>query len=525
MEYLHIIVAGLVIIGFIVGIRLMQTPETALWGNRLGAFCMFLALLFTLYFAEILTDFNVWLIILIGGLLGFILGQGVKMIQMPQMVALFNGFGGGASGIIAGLVLTIETNNTEVFFWLTALLALPLGTLTFTGSIVAALKLQGWISQKPVFLRGHSFFLGVLVAAVLILIIAGTAIREASFLNLIPVLVLLAALYGVFMAIRVGGADMPIIIAFFNSLSGIATAICGLVVENLFLAGVGSLVGVAGMILTRIMCGAMNRSLLTVLSGLKNTRDNQESSKKADYFIKAMANQAEGLLAAETEAEEEKSGEDGESAEDSATTEEAGSATQQEGEESPDDIRQEEIATGTSLSPEDKIASLVNEIHKVIIVPGYGMAVAQAQHQVFELIKTLEDQGKEVKIAIHPVAGRMPGHMNVLLAEVGVPYEQLHDIDMINPEFVSTDLVVVVGACDVINPAANTAEGSPIYGMPVLAVDAAKNVIVCNLDENPGYSGVENLLYVDEKVIALWGNAAETVPRITAIFKENSNKE
>lgn len=466
--YTEIIAAALIIAGFITGLRLMQHPGTALWGNRLGAFCMLLAVLFTLNHTGLITDSYIWMLIPAGGVLGGILGHRVRMIQMPQMVALLNGLGGGSSAVIAGLFLAISGSAAAAVSLVTALAALALGTLTFTGSIIAALKLQGGISQKPVFLPGHGIYLGVLIVLGIFLITGGTVISDIPVLLIMALLIFISALYGFLMALRIGGADMPIIIAFFNSLSGIATAVCGIVVENLFLAGAGSLVGVAGMILTRIMCRAMNRNLLTVLGGLKGGHGTAEDDIKTEESTE------------EETAEEEK-----------------------------------------ALSPEEKIASLAGEAKKVIVVPGYGMAVAQAQQQVYGLIKTLEDFQIEVKIAIHPVAGRMPGHMNVLLAEVGVPYEKLLDMDAVNPFFTETDLVIVIGACDVVNPAANTAEGSPIYGMPVLAVEAARNIIVCNMDDKPGYSGVENTLYRDPGVIAFWGDAAETVPAVTALFRDN----
>lgn len=467
-----IIIAAIIIIGFIIGIRLMQRPETALWGNRLGALSMFLIILLVLYEEGTLSDYSTWLVILFGGILGIIMGQLVKMIQMPQMVALLNGFGGGASAIVAASTVLMYTEgiNTETDLFVsrfTGLLALALGTLTFVGSMIAALKLQGRINQKPVLLSGHRFYQAFLLLAGVFLIVAGLYMPQDVYLYLLLLLTLIFTIYGILMTIRVGGADMPIIISFFNSLSGVATAICGMAVENLVLVGVGSLVGVAGLILTQIMCRAMNRSLASVLGGLKSS-----VSFKADDLI---ADQ--------------------------------------------DEEAQEEEEPEEQLTPEEKIAAMAKDLKKVIIVPGYGMALAQAQHQVAELIQTLERQGKEIKIGIHPVAGRMPGHMHVLLAEVGVPYEQLFDMEVINPEFKEADLVIIVGACDVVNPAANTAEGTPIYGMPVLEVNQAKNIIVCNLNEKPGYSGVDNTLYQEKKVITIWGNAAETVPQVTSLLR------
>lgn len=471
MVELKYIIAAIIIIGFIIGIRLMQRPQTALWGNRLGSLCMFLIILFVLYDQGVLADYSTWLVILFGGILGIILGQLVKMIQMPQMVALLNGFGGGASAIVAATTIFMYTDVTGDLYIsrFTGLLALALGTLTFVGSMIAAFKLQGWINQKPVLLAAHRFYLIFLLLAGIFFIVAGTFMPQDFYLYLLLLLIAVFTIYGILMAIRVGGADMPIIISFFNSLSGVAAAICGLTVGDLVLVGVGALVGVAGLILTQTMCRAINRNLASVLGGFKSS----------------VTFKAEGPI--------------------------TGTDV---------DIQEEEPEV--QLTPEEKIAAMTKDLKKVIIVPGYGMALAQAQNQVAELIQTLERQGKEIKIGIHPVAGRMPGHMHVLLAEVGVPYDQLFDMEEINPQFKEADLVIIVGACDVVNPAANTAEGTPIYGMPVLDVHQAQNIIVCNLDEKPGYSGVDNTLYQQKKVITIWGNAAETVPQVTSLLRTES---
>lgn len=455
-----IFIAAILITGFLVGIRLMQSPRTALWGNRLGAFCMALAILLALREVELLKSLAIWFYLLCGGALGIILGQRVKMIQMPQTVALLNGFGGAASALVAGATVTIYGYGELWVFWLTAALALAVGILTWSGSMVAALKLQGWISQKPVIMKAHGFFLALLLLLGVLLIICSVLFPATLFHTCIPFVVIIFILYGLLMTVRVGGADMPIIISFLNSLSGIAAAICGLAVGNLLLASVGALVGVAGMILTQIMCRAINRNLLLVLGGLKS------SSVGVKKFEKT----------------------------------------------APDSRRNSEV----------NMNDLLKQARKVILVPGYGMAVAQAQRAVKELLDALEKNNREVKIAIHPVAGRMPGHMNVLLAEVGIPYEKLFEMDAVNPEFSITDLVIAIGACDVINPAANTAEGTPIYGMPILKVELARHIIVCNLNAQPGYSGVENTLYQEEHVLTLWGNAAETVPQITAMLANSS---
>lgn len=462
MRALEVMLAVLIIAGFLFGIRLMQSPRTALWGNRLGAFCMALAVLFAVQALGAFQNYLLWVYILLGGGLGVFLGQNVKMIQMPQAVALLNGFGGGASALVAGIAAGLYPEGYWLF-WLTASLALGVGSLTFGGSVVAALKLQGWVSQRPLFLKGHGIILRGLLLAGAFAVILSLFLGRAYFSYLLPVLVTLFACYGIFLALRVGGADMPVMISFLNSLSGLAASVSGLAVSNPLLAGGGALVGVAGMILTRLMCRAMNRSLTAVLGGIAAT-----------------------FSPAEKVPEEEAAVDEGKK----------------------------------KVIPRKDLPQLLLEAKKVIIVPGYGMALAQAQQAVKELIDALEEGGKEVKVAIHPVAGRMPGHMNVLLAEVGIDYEKLYDMDTINPEFAQADLVIVVGACDVVNPAAQTVEGTPISGMPILRVEEAENIIVCNLDDQPGYSGVENSLYGKEKVITMWGNAAETVPWLTKVLKD-----
>ncbi|HOL18449.1 MAG TPA: NAD(P)(+) transhydrogenase (Re/Si-specific) subunit beta, partial [Bacillota bacterium] len=428
---------------------------TARNGNRLSALCMALAILFTINELGIWNSVSTWILIVIGSVAGILLGQKVMMIQMPQLVALLNGFGGAASAIVAATSLSL-TANPGALVVLTAALALAVGSITFFGSAIAALKLQGTVSQKTVSLKGHRYWLGALLAAGLLLIILSIFYPGPLFY----VIAVLFSIYGVLMTLRVGGADMPIIISFLNSLSGIAAAICGLAVYNILLAGAGALVGVAGMILTQLMCKAMNRNLQAVLSGFSG-------------------------------------------------------ATPVPGTPQP-----EEPGPQAQSLKEEQIPDLVREAQKVIFVPGYGMAVSQAQQQVKDLIDVLESRGKTVKIAIHPVAGRMPGHMNVLLAEVGVPYEMLYDMDTINPEFAETDLVIVVGACDVINPAANSAEGTPIYGMPILEVEKARHILIFNLDARPGYSCVENSLYSKQNVLTVWGDAKETVARVTASLGE-----
>ncbi len=391
------------------------------------------------------------------------MAQRVKTIQMPQLVALFNGLGGAASALVILACMNLLAAETGWFAWLVSALALAVGSITFSGSMVASLKLEGWITSKPLFFRGQAFLVRWLLYSIAALLVLAVIEERPRLLYAVTVH---ALIYGVLLAMRVGGADMPVIISFLNSLSGVAASVSGIALGNMLAAGVGALVGVAGMILTQIMCRAMNRDLLTVLGGFK------------DYRVLP---EAAGTGASPS-----------------------------------DDAVPEPSARLTA----NAIPELLHKARKVLIVPGYGMALAQAQQAVKDLMDALEQAGKEVKVAVHPVAGRMPGHIHVLLAEVGVDYDKLYDMAKINHEFAETDVVLAVGACDVMNPAASTVEGTPISGMPILKVSEAKAVIVCNLNEKPGYSGVENTLYGQAHVITLWGNASETVPKISAAFTQ-----
>lgn len=464
-----IVWAVLIIAAFLVGLRLMQSPRTALWGNRLCALCMALALFVTIVELKLAAPAAALLYMAAGAAVGFVLAQKVKMIGMPQTVALLNGLGGAASALVAGVAaagFAFAQGGQALFFWSTAGFALATGTLTLSGSAVAALKLQGYLRGRPTVIAGHALIMRLLLLGGIALILFNTYTGGIHLAPLLPALIVIFTLFGLLMALRIGGADMPVIISFLNSLSGVAAAVCGLAVENLILVGTGALVGVAGLILTRIMCRAMNRSLPAVLGGFSPPGAPRGAGGSPEQ-----------------------------------PAEEPGEGTAEE-----------------ALSPEDRLPAMLREAQKIIVVPGYGMAVAQAQQAVKDLIDACEARGKEVKIAIHPVAGRMPGHMTVLLAETGIDYDKLFEMDAINPEFPAADLVIVVGACDVVNPAAGTAEGTPIYGMPVLHAEQARGVLVCNLDEKPGYSGVENFLYGQRHVVTVWGDAAETVPRITAML-------
>jgi len=424
---------------------------------------MLAAILLVLWSNDILTMPILWVAMAVGAVLGYVLALRVTMIQMPQMVALLNGLGGGASALVASVEIVERYSEQSSFIKLNTQLGLFVGAITLSGSLIAAAKLDRRMTQRPVVLKGHGLISNL--SLIVIAALAVTSLRTgAPVLALSVSILLLSLLYGVLFAIRVGGADMPITISLLNSFSGLAGSIVGFTVNEPLLVSVGAIVGASGLILTQIMCRAMNRSLSNVLSGSIGTQTESKAPTPA----------------AETKVSE-----------------------------------PEAVAT-------DSPGELLRQAKEVVIVPGYGMAIAQAQGQVKALMDALQAQGTNVRFAIHPVAGRMPGHMNVLLAEVDIPYELMCEMDDINPDFAKTDVAIVVGACDVVNPAAHTAAGTPIYGMPVLDVDKAKHVLVCNLDTKPGYSGVDNPLYEMRHVQLLLGDAKDTLDKLLKEFKSET---
>ncbi|MBR6916740.1 MAG: NAD(P)(+) transhydrogenase (Re/Si-specific) subunit beta, partial [Clostridia bacterium] len=363
--------------------------------------------------------------------------------------------------------------------------ALVIGFVTFTGSLVAAGKLHKILPQKPVVLKGHTFFIIILIAGAVV-----CAALEAP----LWATAIVSSLFGILFAIRVGGADMPITISLLNSLSGVAGGIAGIAVGNVLLVAVGGIVGASGLLLTQVMCRAMNRKLSGILLGATSvSAKKEEKAEEADASEDAL----NGAVSEESE--------NAETVEDTDVSEDAEDAVAAE---------EKEEDNAPSLS----VGDILKDAKKIIIVPGYGMALAQAQQQVKDLADKLEANGAEVKFAIHPVAGRMPGHMNVLLCEVDIPYDKLYEMDSINGEFAECDAAIIIGASDVVNPAANTAEGTPIYGMPVLNAGDANHIIICNFDEKPGYAGVENPLYKDPKTIMKLGDAKETVAELIESF-------
>jgi NAD(P) transhydrogenase subunit beta len=435
---------------FIRGLKLLNSPATARKGNQYAAIGMLIGIVVTLFDQQIIS-FE-WIIagIVVGSLIGAVLAKKVAMTAMPELVAVFNGFGGGASALVAWGEFSrlVDPTTMSPDSLVTTGLGIFIGALTFTGSFIAFGKLKGFISGNAITFPGLNFInIGSMIAVVVLI---GFFTADPTNQTIFWIILGLSLLIGITSVIPIGGADMPVVISLLNSYSGIAASMAGFVIGNNLLIIAGALVGAAGLILTQIMCKAMNRSLTNVIFG------------------------AFGAAA-------------------------GGGASGEEGDKT---VRE------TSA---DDLAIQVAYASKVIIVPGYGLAVAQAQHVIKEVAGKLEERGVQVKYGIHPVAGRMPGHMNVLLAEADVPYDQLLDMDQINPEFKNTDVVLVIGSNDVVNPVAKTEPGSPIYGMPILNVDEAKRTIVFKRSLSPGYAGIDNPLFYDENNQMFFGDAKKSL--------------
>jgi len=441
---------------FILGIKKLSSPKTARTGNTISSIGMLIAIIATMTSFELL-DFKLIAIgIIIGAIIGATFAIRIEMTQMPQMVAIFNGFGGGASALVAAAEFFSKYGTSEQTMFLTGtiILSIFIGTLTLTGSFIAFGKLQGFISGQPIVFSGQQVLNAFIVVA---LIGLGTyvTIGGVEEMNMFYIVILLAAILGITLTIPIGGADMPVVISLLNSYSGLAAASTGFVLMNNALIISGALVGASGLILTNIMCKGMNRSLANVIFGAVGLQIESNSGEAKQLNIKS--------------------------------------------------------------SSTDEAAMILDAADKVIIVPGYGLAVAQAQHAAREVAEQLESMGKKVLYAIHPVAGRMPGHMNVLLAEANVPYEQLKDLDQINPEFEDCDVAIVLGANDVVNPAARHDKSSPIYGMPILDVDKSRTVIINKRTMNPGFAGIQNELFGFDNSIMVFGDAKEM---LTALHKD-----
>ncbi|MGH7459222.1 MAG: NAD(P)(+) transhydrogenase (Re/Si-specific) subunit beta [Longimicrobiaceae bacterium] len=442
---------------FIAGLKRLSSPATARSGNALAALGMLVAVAATLLHREVLSFGWILAGALAGGAIGAVMARTVRMTAMPQMVALFNGFGGAASALVAGAEFVRATGSVGAGTAGVAVAGLVIGAVTFSGSVVAYGKLQELIPGRPLLFPGERVLTGGLA---LVILVAGAAVTAGDGAwEWFAVLAAASLLLGVFLVIPIGGADMPVIVALLNSYSGLAASAAGFVLGNSVLIVAGALVGASGLILTAIMCRAMNRSL-------------------ANVFLGAFGALTEGGAVGR--------GADG------------------------PPVRE--------VTAEDA-AILVGYARRVMVVPGYGLAVAQAQHAVRELAELLEERGVEVRYAIHPVAGRMPGHMNVLLAEADVPYPQLLDLEQANPKMERTEVVLVIGANDVVNPAARDQPGSPIYGMPILNVDEAKQTIVLKRSMNPGFAGVENELFFKQKTAMLFGDAKDSITQVIAAVK------
>ena len=495
MSALQIIISAVLAVLVLAGISMMSKVRTAVAGNLLSAFAMLCGIVGTLFFAGVVSVWTIYVSILIGALIGSLLAARVQMIQMPQTVALFNGLGGGASALVG--LLSVHGDTAFVRF--TALLAVAVGMVTLVGSLVAAGKLHRVLPQKPVVWKAHALCTLLFLVLTLAFVVAGAFVQGTALTVCLVGAFVFASLFGLWFSLRVGGADMPITISLLNSLSGVAGSIAGMAIGDVFLVAVGGIVGASGLLLTQIMCRAMNRKLMSILTGGTVTPPAPqtpviEENEELVQRIMDLEKKIKELEAMVADLEARVQALDGQLNAAPAPA---------------------PVAAPVEEAP--TAASVLSKAKDVIIVPGYGMALAQAQHQVRQLADKLESRGARVRFAIHPVAGRMPGHMNVLLAEADVDYEKLYEMDAINDDFKNADAVVVIGANDVLNPAARNAVGTPIYGMPVLNVDQAPEVIVCNFDLKPGYAGVENPIYTREKGVYLeLGDAKETLMRLMA---------
>ena len=443
---------------FILGLKGLTHPRTAVRGNTLGALAMLLAVLATLLDQRILSFEYILIGVVVGLLIGVAFAAKIPMTSMPELVAIFNGFGGVASVLVAGAALIQVQDPSHQLTVSTAASGL-IGTVTFWGSLVAFFKLME-VLKRLIQFPGQQLFNGLLTLVCIGL--GGWLVLEPGQMDAFWVMVCVASLLGVMLVVPIGGADMPVVIAFLNSCSGLAAAATGFVLDNNVLIIAGSLVGASGLILTQIMCKAMNRSLGNVFFG--------------------------GV---------------------GATPAASG-------------VSDDEVYAGKIKSTSaDEVAMLFDTARRVVIVPGYGMAVAQAQHAVRDLADLLEQREIEVEYAIHPVAGRMPGHMNVLLAEAEVSYEKLVEMDRINATFQQTDVALVIGANDVVNPLAREDNSGPIAGMPILDVDKSRTVVVIKRSLSPGFAGIPNPLFAADNSLMFFGSAKEAVLDLVTAVKES----
>ena len=445
---------------FILGLKGLTSPRTARRGNILGSLGMLVAVVATLADKQIVSFELIVLGIAIGALVGAIAAIKVQMTAMPEMVAIFNGFGGGASALVAAtavLAPQMAAGVPEIQLYASSAASTLIGAVTLTGSLIAFLKLAELLKFQPTGAAYQTLSIGSGLVAVGL---AAYYVSDPSQMWVFWAVTAVAALYGILLTASVGGADMPVVIALLNSMSGLAAAATGFVLNNNVLIIAGSLVGASGLILTKIMCDAMNRSLIDVMRG-----DLGGAAEKGP---------------------------------------------------SADDVYAGRIKSAGA----DEIAMLFDTAEQVAVIPGYGMAVAQAQHAVRDLANLLEARGVEVIYGIHPVAGRMPGHMNVLLAEADVPYDKLYDMDSINPMFPEVDVAIVLGANDVVNPSAREEKGSPIYGMPILDVDKSRTVVVIKRSLSPGFAGIPNPLFANDNTLMFFSDGKQAIRDLSTAVKE-----
>lgn len=452
--YIFYLVASVL---FIIGIKMLGSPKTARKGNMYSAIGMLIAIVVTLIDQRILTFEWIIIGIVVGSLIGAVLAIKVQMTAMPQMVGLLNGFGGGASALVAFSEYFKSDGYNDVQTSVSVVLSILIGAVTFSGSLIAFGKLQGIVTGRSVKFPMQNAVNVVLILFVLFLGVL--AVIDPTTSLYYEIIVVVSLILGVLLVMPIGGADMPVVISLLNSYSGIAASMTGFVLGNNMLIIAGALVGASGIILTDIMCKGMNRSLMNVLLGGWDTA---------------------ATLAA-------------------------------------DQAGQKEV-TIKSVDVEEA-ALIFDAASKVVIIPGYGMAVAQAQHAVKELMNVLQSRGIDVKFAIHPVAGRMPGHMNVLLAEADVPYDRLYALEDINDDFSNTDVCLIIGANDVVNPAARNNPASPIYGMPILNADFAKTVIINKRSMAAGYAGIDNELFGYPNALMYFGDAKDAMTKLANELK------
>jgi NAD(P) transhydrogenase subunit beta len=442
---------------FVVGLKRLQSPATARAGNALAAFAMFLAIVATMVDNQM--SWNAILVgVAIGGIIGGVAARVVKMTAMPEMVGLFNGFGGGASALVAiaeyfgtGAAIGVGTSGVTI------MLGTFIGGVTFSGSMIAFLKLKEWMTGNPITYFGQKTLNGIMFLGAIVLGALALGIGAQDPMTMFYILIAIALVMGVTLTIPIGGADMPVVISLLNSYSGLAASAAGFVIGNMVLIISGALVGASGLILTMLMCKGMNRSLANVAFGAFGGTANIDRSLIGKRPVKS--------------------------------------------------------------ADAETVAAELGYVNSVIIVPGYGLAVAQAQHELRKVGDLLEARGVDVKYAVHPVAGRMPGHMNVLLAEADVPYDKLYDLDEINDDFGSTDAVLIVGANDVCNPAARDPD-SVIAGMPILDVDLARRTIVMKRSLSPGFAGIDNDLFYMDHNLMFFGDAKQSMADLVREVRE-----